>query len=71
MNHKDKALRIAYTAFRTMAEQGGDAFTSSELRTIGYLCALALPMKHRFTREELDRMKEVKGPNAFAGINAI
>jgi len=72
MNHKDKALRIAFTAFRSLSQ--GNQFSASDFATLADLCALALPVKYRFTKEELEEIKKqseaVRGINVLAGINA-
>lgn len=51
MNHKDKALRIAFVAFRKMSL--GTKFSPEELLTLSDLMGIALPVKHRLTKAEL------------------
>lgn len=55
MNHKDKALRIAYKAFISLHR--GESFNADEYKTLADLCGIALPMKYRFSRDELRAMK--------------
>ena len=57
VNYKDKALRVACRAFRVM--KMGGKFCSHDLEILEHLCALALPMKYRFTQQELNEMKAV------------
>jgi hypothetical protein len=52
MNNKDKALRCAYQVLRVIAL--GGHIDPAMAKTVSDLCALALPMKYRFTRDELD-----------------
>ncbi len=72
MNHKDKALRIAFTAFHSLSL--GNQFSQNDFATFADLCALALPMKYRFTKEELETIKAqseaIRGINVLAEINA-
>jgi hypothetical protein len=51
MNNKDKALRIAFVAFRKMSL--GAKFAPEELLTLSDLMGISLPVKHRFTKTEL------------------
>lgn len=54
MSRKDKALRCAYRVLKVIALEG---HISPEMaKTTADLCALALPMKNRFTRGELDHI---------------
>jgi len=57
-NKKNEALRIAYQAFIKL--HAGATFTADEYMIFANLCALALPMRHRFTREELRNMGHPK-----------
>ena len=63
MNHKDKALRIAFVAFRKMSL--GAKFSPEELLTLSDIMGIALPMKHRFTKAELSEPIGV-GPHTLA-----
>jgi hypothetical protein len=63
MNHKDKALRIAFVAFRKMSL--GTQFSPEELLNLSDLMGIALPMKHRFTKAELSEPIGV-GPYTLA-----
>jgi threonine synthase len=56
MNHKDKALRVAFKAFRMMSR--GAKFSEEDLSTLSDLCGIALPVKYRFSRAELDAINE-------------
>ena len=72
MNHKDKALRIAFVAFRSLQE--GNSMSPDDFRALANVMAIALPMKLRWTHEELEKIKTesaaVKGINVLAGCNA-
>ena len=54
MSHKDKALRCAFRVLRVIALGGHIEPAMAE--TAANLCGIALPMKNRFTRQELDEM---------------
>jgi hypothetical protein len=58
MSKTQDALRIAARAFFRLS--GGAAFKQNDLKLLGDLCCLALPMKYRFTRAELDEIKSSK-----------
>lgn len=51
MNHKDEALQIAAKAFLII--RFGGHLTQNEARIFCDICCLAMPMKYRFTKEEL------------------
>lgn len=55
MNRKDEALRIAWKGFQII--RFGGHLEPSEAKIFGDLCALALPMKYRWTKEEIDSIK--------------
>lgn len=55
MNHKDHALRMAAKAF--MIIRFGGYLTADEAKTFCDLCCLALPMKYRFPRAEIDAIR--------------
>lgn len=61
MTNKDKALRIAFKAFKTASL--GTQFSREDFSTLADLCATSLPMKHRFTRAELDALDPLKNNN--------
>ena len=54
MSNKDKALRVAYRAFRFLS--AGEKITQKQAKQFADMCALALPMRYRFTRAELADM---------------
>lgn len=56
VNHKDKALRLAFKAFRMMSM--GTKFSAEDCGTLADICGIALPMRYRFTRAELDSISE-------------
>jgi len=51
LNKKDEALRIAAKGFLII--RFGGHLTQNEAKTFCDLCCLALPMKYRFSKEEL------------------
>jgi hypothetical protein len=55
MNKKDEALRIA-ARFLT-AGYYGKPFTRQEMKIMADMCWLAIPMKYRMPKEELDQLK--------------
>lgn len=56
MTKTQESLRIASRAFRILAL--GGQFTSKELKTLGDMCAIALPGKYRFDKAELAEQAE-------------
>jgi hypothetical protein len=52
---KDKALRMAFQVFYSMAH--GATVTPEQAQLLANACAICLPMCHRFTRDELDALK--------------
>lgn len=59
-NPRVKALRMAAKAFLIIA--AGGHLLPEEGQTFADLCCLAIPMKDRFTRQELDEISaSVKG----------
>ena len=61
MNHKDQALRIAFKAFRMMSL--GAKFSAEDLSILADVCGIALPLKYRFTRNELSSISEESSSN--------
>lgn len=60
MNQRVTALRYATKAFLIIA--AGGHLLPEEGKTFADLCCLAIPMKYRFTRQELDEISNsVKG----------
>jgi len=65
LSKKDEALKMSaefmmvlhYKLARKMPFGGGDV--AAGLKAHAELCCLALPMKHRFTRAEIDEMKSI------------
>lgn len=55
MNHKDQALRTAAKAFLCLHH--GGTMTADEFKIFADLCCLALPMKYRFSRAELEEIE--------------
>jgi hypothetical protein len=59
-NPRVQALRMAAKAFLIIA--AGGHLLPDEGKTFADLCCLAMPMKYRFTRQELDEISNsVKG----------
>lgn len=57
MTLQQEALRTSMEAFIKLAGQyRHDRTMYKAFRSLGDLCALALPMKHRLTREELETL---------------
>lgn len=52
MNHKDQALRIALI-FLLACSRGAQP-TREQFKRLADLCGIALPMRHRLTREEFE-----------------
>jgi len=51
MNKTQETLRVASRAFRIMAL--GGKFSADDVKLFGDMCALALPMKYRFSKDDL------------------
>lgn len=58
MSKKDQALRLTaeYLLRCYYNYKGIDTEIAKQIKTYADLCCLALPMKYRFTREELHEM---------------
>lgn len=55
MTKQQEVLRMACKAFLVL--HYGGMMTPDDLKLFADLCALALPMKYRFTRSELDEIE--------------
>jgi hypothetical protein len=55
MNRKDEALRVAAKAF--MIIRYGGYLTPDDAKNFEWLCCLALPMRYRFERSEIEAIK--------------
>ena len=55
MTKQQEALRIASRAFRVMSM--GAKIDARELKILGDLCAITLPMKYRFDKKDLAEME--------------
>ena len=53
-NFKDEALRRAFMVFYAMSY--GATLTPKMAKNMADLCGIALPMRHRFTHEELEAL---------------
>lgn len=57
MTKSQEALRLASETFRVFSVRLKDPLLKKHCAAMADLCALSLPMKHRFTREECDKMR--------------
>lgn len=67
MSRKDETLRRSCEAFRILANKATDKNARNLCKAMSDLCALALPMKYRFTRDELTAIDSQYGRKVLKG----